>query len=190
MELSSLVEWSVVAFIFAILIYTMIVIKEEPKSYLENAREVNFAGLHLNTPSWWTQTLNSSEQMQFERTDTSYEWRASFYVYDWIIKDTEIEKDLIQWLHEKEVLFDEVNSVIHNPSDYQDHELVQSGEWEIVRVEGTATQSQIQRIYLDTYLIRDKVQGRKYFCESRSSVLNGIIEGPYFEAMMNQARRS
>lgn len=190
MELSSLVEWSVVALIFAVLIYTMIVIKEESKSYLENAREVDFAGLHLLTPSWWTQTLSSSEQMQFERTDTRYEWRASLYVYDWKTKDTEIEKDLIEWLHEKEVLFDEINSVIHKPSDYKKHELVQSGEWEIVRVEGTATQSQTQRIYLDTYLIRDKVQEKKYFCESRSSVLNGLIEGPYFEAMMNKAQRS
>lgn len=190
MEFSSVIEWSVVALFFIALIYTMIVIKEEPKSYAENAREINFAGLTLWIPSWWTQTLTTPERIQFERADTRYEWRATLSVYDWETKDTEIEKALIEWLQNKDVLFDEMNSVIHNPSDYQNHEHVQSGEWEIVRLEGTATQSKTQRIYLDTYLIRDKVQKKQYFCESKSSVLNGIIEGPYFEAMMNRAQRS
>lgn len=190
MEISSIIEWSIVALILLALVYTMIVIKEEPQSYRENAREFNFAGLKLLVPSWWTQTQDSPEQVSFKRTDTRYEWQATLSVYDWVDREQSIEQALIEWLHKKQVLFDELNSVIHNPSDYKDNKHVQSGEWEIVRLEGTATQSQTQRIYLDTYLIRDKLHQKQYFCESQSSVLNGLIEGPYFEAMMNRAQRA
>lgn len=190
MEFSSIIEWSVVALILLALVYTMIVIKEEPKSYLENAKALNFSGLKLLVPSWWTQTKDSPEEIRFERTDTRYDWHAGLYVFDWVNQEQDIEQALIEWLQNKDVLFDEVNSVIHNPSDYKDNEYVQSGEWEIVRLEGTATQSQTERVYLDTYLIRDKLHQKQYFCESRSSVLNGIIEGPYFEAMMNRAQRT
>jgi hypothetical protein len=190
MNYSLIIEWSIVVLLLLALVYTMIVIKEEPRSYLENAKHLQFAGLQLLVPSWWTQTLNTTESISFERTDTNYEWKATLSVFDWTQQDQDIEKALIEWLHAKEVLFDEINSVIHNPSDYKDHESVQSGEWEIVRLEGTATQAETKRIYLDTYLIRDKINKKEYYCESRSSVLNGIIEGPYFEAMMNRAKQA
>lgn len=190
MELSTIIEWSIVALVLLALIYTMIVIKEESTSYLENAKEFHFSGIKLWVPSWWKQVKDTPDSIIFERANARYEWRATLNVYDWTKKDQEIEQTLIEWLQQKEVLFDEVNSVIHNPSDYKNNEQVQSGEWEIVRVEGTATQSHTERIYLDTYLIRDKHREKQYFCESQSSILNGLIEGPYFEAMMNRAQKT
>lgn len=188
METKLIIEWSIFAAVIIALIYTMIVIKEEKRSYQENARPVQFHALKLLVPSWWTQTLNEKDKICFERTDTRYEWKATLSLKP-MQTDRTVEESLLEWLKEKDVLFDEQNSVIHNPESFHRHPCVESGEWEIVRLEGTATQAQIERVYLDTYLIRDKKEGLHYFCESRSSVLNGLIEGPYFEEMMNNVEK-
>ena len=57
-----------------------------------------------------------------------------------------------------------------------------------LRVEGKATEKVINRLYLDIYLFQYKEDA--YFFISRSSVLNGIVEGPFFEEMIYLAQGS
>ena len=54
----------------------------------------------------------------------------------------------------------------------------------MVRLEGTATADRAERLYYDAFLIRNLKTGSFLYAESKSSILNGLVEGPYFEAVM------
>ena len=54
----------------------------------------------------------------------------------------------------------------------------------MVRLEGTATQEQTERLYYDAFLVREIKSGHYLYAESKSSILNGLVEGPYFEEVM------
>ena len=43
-----------------------------------------------------------------------------------------------------------------------------------------------ERLYYDAFLIREIKSGFYLYAESKSSVLNGLVEGPYFEAVMTR----
>ena len=88
--------------------------------------------------------------------------------------------DTRQIIKEKEILFDEVGSVIHNiPFPQFDKPSLQTA-----RVEGMATQFGTERIYYDAFIVLDRKAGGYLLCESRSSILNGMVEGPYFEEVI------
>lgn len=193
METKQIIEWGLLALFFLGLIYTMIVIREEKQSYQDSAVAFTFKKLQLLLPSWWTKTSEQEDQVCFERTDTRYDWKATLNYLPFGPEELNdlpsIEESFLAIIKNKELLFDEVNSVVHTPSDFSEHPLVVSGEWEIVRLEGTASEKMIERLYYDAYMIRDHGDKAHYFCESRSSVLNGLVEGPYFEEMMNKAQK-
>lgn len=187
-------EWGILALFILGLIYTMIVIREEKSSYEDSAVPYAFKRLSLLLPSWWTKTFEDQNTVCFERTDTRYDWKATLKYIAFTQEEKEqllpIEESFLKIIHDKELLFDEINSVVHTPSDFENHPLVLGGQWEIVRLEGTASERHVERLYYDAYMIRDHEDQAHYFCESRSSVLNGIVEGPYFEEMMNKAQKS
>ena len=87
---------------------------------------------------------------------------------------------------ERKILFDEETSIIYNPSDFREGALITSGRYEMVRLEGTATADRKERLYYDAFLIREIKSGFYLYAESKSSVLNGLVEGPYFEAVMTR----
>lgn len=177
-------EWMVFFILMGLGVYTMRVIKNEKNTYIKNARIVVFKNFKLYTPSWWTQTeeVNPNE-ISFKRTDTRYEWEARFMWFS-----APEDKDIIELfkdkIHERHILFDEENSVIHNPSDFCDKELIASGKYEMLRLEGTATADRAERLYYDAFLIREIANGHYLYAESKSSILNGLVEGPYFEEVM------
>jgi hexokinase len=57
---------------------------------------------------------------------------------------------------------------------------------EVIRVEGKASQKVIERIYYDIYLTRRLNEPGYFIFESKSSVLNGLVEGPYFEESLSE----
>lgn len=177
-------EWLAFFLLLALGIYTMRVIKNEKKQYLEQAQEIIFKNFKLLIPSWWGQVdSGSANEIIFKRLDTRYDWQARF-----IWSDTPNSKDIIELfkekIHERHILFDEENSVIHNPSDFREKDLIKSGLYEMVRLEGTATADRAERLYYDAFLIRNISTGHYMYAESKSSILNGLIEGPYFEEVM------
>ena len=177
-------EWFAFFLLMALGVYTMRVIKKEKSHYLENAQEIIFKNFKLITPRWWSLIeTGSDDEIKFKRLDSRYDWEARF-----IWSTSVSEKDLIELFKEKiydrKILFDEDNSVIHNPSDFVEKELIKSGEYEMLRLEGMATADTQDRLYYDAFIVRNLVNGHYLYAESKSSILNGLVEGPYFEEVM------
>ena len=177
-------EWLVFFVLMGLGIYTMRVIKNEKNTYIKNARIVVFKNFKLYTPSWWTQIDEANaDEISFKRTDTRYDWEARF-MWNTSPSEKDIQELFIDKIHQRRILFDEENSVIHNPSDFREKELIASGKYEMLRLEGTATADRAERLYYDAFLIRDTHNGHYMYAESKSSILNGLVEGPYFEEVM------
>ena len=177
-------QWLFFFVVMALGVYTLRVIKNEKRNYLDNAQTIIFKNFVLLTPRWWTLIPTDSENIiTFKRTDTRYDWEARF---SWLEEKSEL--DLIELfkekIHARNILFDEENSVIHNPSDFLEKDLIKSGRFEMVRLEGTATADGMERMYYDAFLIRELTTGQYLYAESKSSILNGLVEGPYFEEVM------
>ncbi len=179
-----IVEWLAFFLLIGLGVYTMKVIKNEKKVYLENAIEVHFFHFKLLTPTWWSQVETENDNtICFKRLDTRYDWEARFH---WVTekKDIGLIELFKEKITERKILFDEENSVIHNPTDFRDKDLIKSGLYEMVRLEGTATLDKSERLYYDAFLVREISTGYYLYAESKSSILNGLVEGPYFEEVM------
>lgn len=181
-------EWLFLVAILAILAYTAYVIKKEPESYKKNAKKQKLAHFNLHIPEWWGEIGGDQKNsLVYERTDTRYDWRATFI---WVnFEDVgpgheDLREVFVEMIQEKQIVFDPDTSIIMNPSDFQSNSAVQSGEVEMLRVEGTATQKETERIYYDAFLLRDFKNQGFLLAQSQSSVLNGLVEGPYFEEVM------
>jgi len=182
--ISLYLEWGILILVLIFGVYTMRVIKNEKDNYLKDAVDIRFNQFKLLVPRWWTFFEGEdSKKIYFKRTDTRYEWQASFQ-----IKNSELSLPIVDLfkkeIEERKILFDEDTSIIYNPSDFSDSPLTKSGEYEMVRLEGTATEDRSERLYLDSYLVRNLKNGEYLFAESKSSVLNGLVEGPYFEEVL------
>ena len=177
-------EWFSFLLLIGLGIYTMWVIKNEKMSYLKDGRSVEFKKFKFLVPKWWGEIPSNSEnELIFKRLDTKYEWTA---IFTWTPEGN--FGDLIELFKEhivkRKILFDEDSSIIYNPSDFKEGALILSGLYEMVRLEGTATEDCQERLYYDAFLIREKQTGSYLYVESKSSVLNGLVEGPYFEDVM------
>ena len=56
------------------------------------------------------------------------------------------------------------------------------------RCEGIGTQDQTKRVYVDVAVFQLKGSDKQYVCSSVSSILNGCVEGPYFEEALVNAK--
>ena len=73
--------WILIGGILLFLTYSMIIIKNEKKTYLKNAKIYNFHQFQLKVPTWWTELpVEVKNLIQFERTDTRYDWKAFFQI--------------------------------------------------------------------------------------------------------------
>lgn len=183
-----LIEW-LAFFIFLFLaIYTLRVIKKEKKSYLKNAVKTPFHHFTLMLPHWWGKTSESNENLLiYKRFDTYYEWEARFH---WMLLPTpidtiaSIEEFITQKINERHILFDEENFISHNSNSLSPHCKLSAEKFQILRIEGTATQEAEHRIYYDAFIAYEQGTNHLLFAESKSSILNGLLEGPYFEEVM------
>jgi hypothetical protein len=180
-ELNSLIEWSTLLLIIGGLIYAAIVIKNEKSVFLNNLKIYHLKHFTFKIPSWWglEKDVVSPLRSSFIRKDTRYDWRA---IFEWLpLKSSEIglsgQDIFIQIIKKKNILFDERDSIVHETTLTN----INKSYIETVRVEGMATEDGTERIYYDGFIILDKKSKGYLFCESKSSILNGMIEGPYFE---------
>ncbi|MAF76551.1 MAG: hypothetical protein CME60_00190 [Halobacteriovoraceae bacterium] len=177
-------SWLLLILFISALIYTLIVVKEEKTTFLENAKPMSFHEYSFHYPSWWGLTLQEEKLLKWERTDTRYDWAAHFFYEENLNQEISIEEDFKNRIEEMKIVFDLEASDIRTPEDFKIRESFKSGDLEIVRIEGTATQAGIERRYLDAFLVRNHREQSCLFATSLSSVLNGLVEGPYFEEMM------
>lgn len=180
-----IIDWIVIVALLIGAMYTMRVIGEEKSTFIKDSYLVRFGELNLMIPNWWTITKQKPESLKFERTDTRYEWFALFQHFP----DSE-NKTLPQLLEDKlnlekiefdsDVIFETDSRLLFRNKKTQEE------FQEVIRVEGKASQNVEERIYYDIYLLK-KLNSEGYFIfESRSSVLNGPLEGPYFEESLSE----
>lgn len=177
-------DWLILlGFLFG-LIYTMKIIRKESASVLEESTPLSWRGLVFHIPRWWTRTRTEASLLQFERTDTRYDWYARF---SWIPggTDKELHQLLNEYVEREELDYDrddvvlelDARVVIRTPP-------VQEYFKDFIRVEGKASQRIEERVYLDLCLLRAADKKGYFLFESRSSVLNGMVEGPFFEEVL------
>lgn len=165
--------------------YTMRIIGEEKSSFKDDSYQVTFGNLVLLIPNWWSITEQSDHAIRFERTDTRYDWYAIFrYVPAHEGKDLpkllEEKLDLEEMEFDEDVVFETDSRVLFRDPKVQEH------FQEVIRVEGKGSQKVIDRFYYDVYLMRAQNDPGYFIFESRSSVLNGLVEGPYFEESLSE----
>lgn len=178
-------DWIILIALIVGAMYTLKIIGQEKSTFKDDSYKVQFGDLEMMIPNWWTLTEQTPTQIKFERTDTRYDWFASFcYFPDHEGKD--MPKLLEEKLNLEKIEFD-MDVVFETDSRvlFRDDE-IQKEFQEVIRVEGKASQDVIERIYYDIYLMR-RLDDKGYFLfESRSSVLNGLVEGPYFEESLSE----
>lgn len=173
-----LFAWLFVLIALLALAYTMKAIKKEKEIFIDNAVMVEFGPYTLQVPSWWSITQQNENYLRFERSDTRYDWFAIFKLSELEESSLSIVEEFTSEIHDRKLLFDSDAGIIHEPDSMKCHALENA---EVARVEGTATQDGVERIYYDALLARDHDLNKRLWAESRSSVLNGLVEGPYFE---------
>lgn len=183
--LNNLWDWAILATLLAGAVYTLWIVRQESSDFIDESYLVTFGHLSLPVPTWWTISKQEKGLIEFKRTDTRYDWYARF---EFIPGDVNVP--LTDILHAKieaeELDYDKNDVVIETePSHLFKEAETQAHFVEVIRVEGKATQRIEERVYLDLYLFRHKAEGGHYICESRSSVLNGLVEGPFFEECLS-----
>jgi hypothetical protein len=178
-------EWAILLLLIGGAIYTMKIIGEEKSTFKDESYEVQFEKLSLMIPNWWTIVEQTPSLLRFERTDTRYDWRALFaYIPNHQNKSMpdllEDKLNLENIEFDMDVAFETDSRVLFRDSEIQEH------FQEIIRVEGRASQNVIDRIYYDIYIMRSQDDNGYFLFESWSSVLNGSVEGPFFEESLSE----
>lgn len=166
------------------LIYTLKVVSSENELVEHNHQVFGIGNFQIKVPNWWTDNLKSTtaQTISFERTDTSYEWFAEF---TWYLKGNLPKGNLDDFLRQNMELegmeFDLSEVNLTDNESYPEAKKFQDGTYQLYRIEGTATQNKTKRCYVDAFLLEDKEKGEVLYGKSWASVLNGMLEGPYFE---------
>ena len=152
-------------------------IKNEPNDYLKKSHLLPFNGFLLRIPSWWTTIINKNDLIRFERTDTRYDWFAEFW-----IKETSLAPEILltKLINSLKVTFDDND-------DFEQFTLKSSNDRSIniTRKEGMSTIDGIERAYFDLFIA--SIEDNKVLVgKSHSSILNGCVEGPYFEEVLRR----
>jgi hypothetical protein len=175
-----LFDWIILILALVAAFYTLKVIGEEKSTFRNESYHVQFGDLSLMIPQWWTITEEAPMRLKFERTDTRYDWFALYQYFPDHENKTlpellEAKLNLEEIEFDQDVVFETDSRVV-----FRDNK-VQERFQEVIRVEGKGSQDVMERIYYDIYIMR-ALEDKGYFIfESKSSVLNGALEGPYFE---------
>ena len=160
--------WISLFAVLGFLFYAAFAIKHEKKNSKKNLKEFTLGKIKFYTPSWWSVLEESNKSFKFHRTDTKYDW----YTICEHLSSTNrnLQEYVVKRLASEEILFDEKATDITEDDNS-------------VRIEGTATKDNETRLYLDIFV--KSIENEVYYFESRSSILNGCVEGPYFEELIH-----
>ena len=127
--------------------------------------------------------LSQKNQITYERKDTRYDWKATFTHLVDLDQQKSLQNIFEEIAIERNLIFDKDRAIIHSPKELKN---LYENEVEALRVEGTATQNSEKRLYYDGLVIR--APKGILFLESKASVLNGLLEGPFFEQMIENIK--
>ncbi len=181
---NNLVSWLILISLVLFAFYTLFTIKTESSDFLDEAAFYTLQKITLPIPYWWSVIKQEEKELLFKRTDTYYDWSAHFCY----LNSQEKELDLLlgEYLEKNKIEFDpDVSIETKNKLLFKNTALL-SKIYQCIRVEGKATQDEHERLHLEMYLFRLENDSHYYFFCSKSSVLNGLVEGPFFEeAILN-----
>jgi hypothetical protein len=184
----SLFEWLVFLLIIFFGIYAAWAIKNEKTTFHEDSVDYPWGHFLLPIAKWWSQVSypENDQAIVFERSDTRYEWSCFFEIE---ATDLSAQEFLENWIIKEQIELDnsydsfaETKDASYLIKDTAALEMIES----FYRLEGTATLAKEKRIYLD--VVTFKSFGKLYFAKSISSILNGCVEGPYFEETLKSIR--
>mgnify|MGYP000943574812 FL=1 len=180
----NIASWLILSSLILFALYTLMTIKTESSDFLDEAVFYSLKQIKLPIPYWWTIIEQEEDKkLVFKRTDTYYDWNAHFSYLD---SSGDLDLLLGDYLQDNKIEFDpDVSIETRNNLLFTDQSTL-SAIQSCIRVEGKATQDEHERLHLEIYLFRLKNDSRCYFFCSKSSVLNGLVEGPFFEeAILN-----
>ena len=169
-------HWLILLSVLLLLSYAALKIKNEPDQYEQTAVSFNFHNFFLRIPSWWGKSIDEAFLLEFQRLDTRYEWTARFQP---IFEELKVDPNdfLSALVEDLKIKFDPG----FGP------EIIELENIKIYRHEGMATENDIKRVYLDIAIAISK-DGKVLKAISRSSILNGCVEGPYFEKVLENLK--
>ncbi len=175
-------SWTILIIGIVYLMYTLRVVSTEQKTFHQDGKWIQWLNFSLFIPSWWSlknPLEDTREQLHFYRADTHYDWSFSAKFF---LDLTPLEAKE-KFLGDKQIVIDE-DAVITSEKTY----LLQNDNFlnkvqNFLRIETTATSKEEDRIYLDAIWIKMS-DGLLLEFISKSSVLNGGIEGPYVEEVV------
>ncbi len=175
-------SWTFVILMIFWGLYTLRVINREKTHFKYHSKAFSLPHYRLFVPLWWTATKMSDDEpyIRFERTDTRYDWYA-FFTWKKGKESETLESIANAWLLKEEIQIDEDRKLTTNKEHLLFPEEIKPHIDAVYRIEGTATEKESERIYYDLCLIKDRRYPEFFFAENKSSVLNGLVEGPYFE---------
>ena len=176
----NLFEWILLSLFIIGLTYAAFKIKNEPNEYLQKASYLSIGPFSLLIPSWWSLTQKEDEILSFKRADTHYAWRATFFLKK-IMTNSSRKSLLNELISERKIVFD---------PEFKEHHysyLNSSNQKVFIsRHEGMATKDETERSYADITVIEIPDEKVYLIGISLSSILNGCVEGPYFEEVINR----
>ncbi len=181
--MDNILSWSILIISLIAMLYAAFIIKNEKSDALDSAVDLKFYGLVFPIPRWWTKTSESENQITYERKDTRYDWKATFTHLVDLDQQKSLQNIFEEIAIERNLIFDKDRAIIHSPKELKN---LYENEVEALRVEGTATQNSEKRLYYDGLVIR--APKGILFLESKASVLNGLLEGPFFEQMIENIK--
>ena len=180
-------QWLILLAVLGFAIYALFIIKNEKQTFIDESSPLSLGEVSLDIPNWWTLTREEENSYYYERTDTRYEW---FSKLDFVTANEfeKIEDIFDRYILKQSVQFDPDVTITTNPRHLFFAEGTADKIIECLRVEGMGTQHGNKRIYWDVYLFRLNDSSDYYIFESWSSVLNGMLEGPFFEESVSRMR--
>lgn len=169
--------WTLLILGLLFLSYSAYAIRNEKKHYYQSAKDISFKGLQLKIPSWWQESWESDSSLNFKRADTYYDWSAQFKFCPFdSSKFNDVNEILNLELKSRKIEIDQ-DTQIKNELN-----LIFAKEISYARIEGTGTLDHEERVYLDLLILKKEM--KTWIISSQSSVLNGCVEGPYFDEVL------
>jgi len=183
-------QWTALLLILAFSIYALFAIKNEKQTYLNNAVAYKIKHFILSLPNWWGINQHDSDALTATRVDTHYDWFATF---QWTMSNDDPQLQIQKFCADQGIELDRETQITHPSLSLTKSflNLSQAGDdkrFQFARVEGTATEKSEYRIYCDLLIIHDSANNGSLICYSRSSILNGCVEGPYFEEVISRIK--
>jgi hypothetical protein len=175
--------WIFLVIFLVLMIYTAYIVKNESHLVKKNQKIYFFHSLKMTVPSWWIldQTHDSirSDSWRFEHSSPS-DWHVSLQKISLGSHEYSLLEFFRRWLTQYEFEPDNTDTF----SEFFSPLINLDQGW---RFEGSGTLQKEQRCYLDAVLFRLKNDPSHIFLfTSQSSILDGLVEGPYFDLMLKQ----